>query len=524
LNANENQSHQITNLSGQVDDLERTLEDRKVQNETLTNELSKLETEKDAVIAVNQEQCDRIVQLSEELKSTATTLSDVQKLISADQEQATQMQHKIQSLETEQKVLEESILSVKRDRDDVASKLEFSKQEAEDLSSKLQSLTMNFEQLTVDRDSSESKLKICRQEASDLLNRLQSSEFLTKSMANKCDQLANDRDIVQRKLEISWQEVDDISSELKHSECLAKSLTNTCDKLKSCIAELDTKHVAAEALMNDLRSENQRNIAKCRRLEETSQSEMFCLENIITSLKKEYEAFKLESRAAAAAAIAAQLRSCEVKLESLCAINENCKLEQQSKTFDDMIVIIKKDRSNLLERVKLSAKKLEAAQNERSCLEDIVTSLKNEYEAFKVESAAAIVAQMKSCESKLEPLCTTGSHGALHQQDRSFDDMIAIVQNERSNLFLLAKEFEAAQDENVILGEQVRILSTEVSKYKLQNKGMLQALDEITNINWDGRGDGIHMGETAVNREVQTRLISFRHKVELQSNASVVSS
>jgi|LakMenEpi03Aug12_release.lakeMendotaPanAssembly.Ray.scaffolds.fasta_scaffold3234764_1 hypothetical protein len=44
----------------------------------------------------------------------------------------------------------------------------------------------------------------------------------------------------------------------------------------------------------------------------------------------------------------------------------------------------------------------------------------------------------------------------------------------------MAKNLDEAQNESAILEQQVRILSSEVSKYKLQNRGMLQALDELT--------------------------------------------
>mmetsp|Transcript_2609 Transcript_2609/g.4627 ORF Transcript_2609/g.4627 Transcript_2609/m.4627 type:complete len:201 (-) Transcript_2609:114-716(-) len=189
-----------------------------------------------------------------------------------------------------------------------------------------------------------------------------------------------------------------------------------------------------------------------------------------------------------------------------------------------MIVIIQKERSNLLEKAISMSEELEAAQDEISCLENIISSLKKEYEAFKVEAGAASAAQMRSCEAKLKPLCVTAENGTPLQQDQMFDAMIVIIQKERSNLLekakSISKDLEAAQDESFILEHQVHILSKEVSKYKLQNKGMLQALDEITNVKRDRGDEDIPIDEIGVDREVEKRLISFRHKIEIQADSS----
>ena len=123
------------------------------------------------------------------------------------------------------------------------------------------------------------------------------------------------------------------------------------------------------------------------------------------------------------------------------------------------------------------------SQSEISCLENIITSLKREYEVYEEESRAASAAQLRSCEAKIES--TT-------------------------------KVLEAAQDESAILEQQVCILSTEVSKYKIQKKGMLRALDEITNVTQNCEklsGDDTPIDEIAIDREVTKRLISFRDKV-----------
>jgi len=145
------------------------------------------------------------------------------------------------------------------------------------------------------------------------------------------------------------------------------------------------------------------------------------------------------------------MRSCETKLETICVTNENGSLPQQGHAFDDMIERIQKEHSHLYEKAISVSKELEAAQDEKSCLEKTISSLK--------------------------------------------------------------KELGAAEDESFILEQQVHILSKEVSKYKLQNKGMLQAFDEITHVKHDGGDKNVPMNQVAVDKEVEKRLMSFRHKI-----------
>ena len=167
-------------------------------------------------------------------------------------------------------------------------------------------------------------------------------------------------------------------------------------------------------------------------------------------------------------------------MESLCANDEDGTLQRRDRTFDGLILALGKELSRLRGESTSTAKKLAEAQREFSSLESIVTLLKKEHEALRIEARAAVEAQIRSCEAKLAPLCSNGGQGALSKQCRSFDNMIAIIQEELSSLSIMAKNLDEAQNESAILEQQVRILSSEVSKYKLQNRGMLQALDELT--------------------------------------------
>ena len=421
---NNDQYDQIVELTTCLDDetsenanLKKSLADEKLDNEVLGNRFAGLENERVAAMT-------KIEELSAELKSTAITLSDVQQLIIADQKQLLQMQDTIRSLEVEKQRDHDALQSITRDRDDNIRKLEFSRQEADDFKCKLES-----------------------------------SESLAESITNQCEK-------VQSLLQASGNEVNYLKKKLEYSERMTKKLENECDNLNRSIIELNTKR----------NEENQRNILRCRQQHETSQCEIACLENIIASLKKELDAFKSEARTATAA----QLKSCEAKLESLCANDEDGTLQRRDRTFDGLILALGKELSRLRGESTSTAKKLAEAQREFSSLESIVTLLKKEHEALRIEARAAVEAQIRSCEAKLAPLCSNGGQGALSKQFRSFDNMIAIIQEELSSLSIMAKNLDEAQNESAILEQQVRILSSEVSKYKLQNRGMLQALDELT--------------------------------------------
>ena len=421
---NNDQYDQIVELTTCLEDetsenanLKKSLADEKLDNEVLGNRFAGLENERVAAMT-------KIEELSAELKSTAITLSDVQQLIIADQKQLLQMQDTIRSLEVEKQRDHDALQSITRDRDDNIRKLEFSRQEADDFKCKLES-----------------------------------SESLAESITNQCEK-------VQSLLQASGNEVNYLKKKLEYSERMTKKLENECDNLNRSIIELNTKR----------NEENQRNILRCRQQHETSQCEIACLENIIASLKKELDAFKSEARTATAA----QLKSCEAKLESLCANDEDGTLQRRDRTFDGLILALGKELSRLRGESTSTAKKLAEAQREFSSLESIVTLLKKEHEALRIEARAAVEAQIRSCEAKLAPLCSNGGQGALSKQCRSFDNMIAIIQEELSSLSIMAKNLDEAQNESAILEQQVRILSSEVSKYKLQNRGMLQALDELT--------------------------------------------
>jgi len=415
---------QIGKLTSSINEIESSLAVTKEQNESLRNDISEAKRERDQAMT-------KVEGLSKELNLTAIALSEVQELISKDQIQAAETQQQLKSLEAEKQVLEESILSVRSNRDEIILQLECAKQETEDFRRKLES-----------------------------------SESLAESMTDRCE-------LVESEVQASKQSVLDLKDKLEASESLAKSMEDKCDQLRSTIAELTSKSNEADALIKVLQLENHRNIARCRQQEERSNSEIMCLENIIKALKSEYEAFKVEAKALATA----QLKSCEAKLESLYSVDGNSSPRAQDRTFDDMITILRKDRFLLIEKSRSTAKQLETAQKEISALEHAIASLRKEHETFRVETEVAATSQIRLFEAKLEPLCSFGEGCSPKMHVKTFEDMIDIIQNELSSA---ANELELAKDEKLVLDEQVCILSTEVSKFKLQNKGLLKALDDIT--------------------------------------------
>jgi chromosome segregation ATPase len=204
---------------------------------------------------------------------------------------------------------------------------------------------------------------------------------------DKTETVTIERDSHSRNLEFSRKEADEFRRKLDSSEALVATLTNQnekaqaklqCmedeyDKLTRCISQLSAKR----------KEESERLLQRCKRQQEASQCEIACLENIIASLKKEYEGFKVETTASTNA----QIKSLETKLQS--------------------IPLLQKEISHLRGELESNTKKLHAAQEEGILLDE-------------------------------------------------------------------------AQNERAILEQQVRILSSEVMKYKLQNRGMLQALDDLT--------------------------------------------
>ena len=91
-----------------------------------------------------------------------------------------------------------------------------------------------------------------------------------------------------------------------------------------------------------------------------------------------------------------------------------------------------------------------------------------------METTVSTTAQLKSLEAKLQ---------SIPLLEKEISHLRGELESNTKKLHAAQEEgvlLEEAQNERAILEQQVRILSSEVMKYKLQNRGMLQALDDLT--------------------------------------------
>jgi chromosome segregation ATPase len=316
------QCGEIVELTKRVDDgrsenekLTKSLDEEKLQNNVLNQLFADLEDEKDAMVI-------RIEDLSERLRSTSTTLTDVQ-------------------------------------------------------------------QLMID----------ARQEADEFRSKLESSEALVATLTSQ-------NETTQTKLQ---------------------SKEDECNNYTKCIADLNTKR----------NEESQRLLQRCKRQQEASQCEIACLENIVESMKKEFDAFKEEANSASAA----QTRLFEDALDSP-ARDQNRLME--------WIHLLEKELVDIRGELESVTEQLHVALEERSSMETTILTLKKEYN--------------------------------LVLEDRSsMENTISVLTKEYELFSLVARHnLEEAQNDNSILEERVRLVHFEATKYKMQNRGMLQALDELT--------------------------------------------
>ncbi len=453
-------------LKSKITSLEEELHQSKQEEERLQSFVVSMDKRRaEALASLESEKAG----LESQIKSLSMTVDAVKEM--ANREQA-QLHSKVEILEEDlRKAMLNSISDANRDRDQAMSKVEGlsdelkstaialsqvqefiskDKMQAEETQQQLRSLEAEkklLEEKIVsvknDADNMNKQLEFSRQEAEGFRRKWESSESVAESMTNRCF-------LIEAEVEASKLVVLQLNEKLVSSESLTKAAEDQCDQLRSCIAELSTKCDEADALMNALQLETQRSIASCRQEEERNNSKIHSLENMIASLTAEYKAFKVEAEAAAVA----QLRSCEAKLASLCAGDGNNCDQSQEYTFDDMIARLAQEHSILAEKYTSTAKQLDAAQKKISALELAITTLRKVHEAFKLEADATATTQMKSYEASLES-----------------------IQNELSNK---VNELELAQNEKVALKQEVCMLSTQASKFKLQNKGLLKAMDQLT--------------------------------------------
>ena len=342
-------SIEIQSLTWKVDDAEARFKLSELENKALTEE-------RDVRVV---DHCNEIAKLTKRVEDELSERVNLQKLF---------VDEKLQN-----ELLSRRSVDAETERDAATIRIS-------ELSEQLKSTSLtltNVQQLIVSDEK----------QISELQNTIRSLEMERHEANDRTESITSERDSNSRHLEFSRKEADEFRCKLDSSEALVATLTNQNEKAQAKLQSMEDEYDKLTRCISQLsakrKEESERLLQRCKRQQEASQCEIACLENIITSLKKEYEAFKVETTVTTTA----QTRSFEAKLQS--------------------IPLLEKEISHLRGELETNTKKLHAALEEGLLLDE-------------------------------------------------------------------------ARNERAILEQQVRILSSEVMKYKLQNRGMLQALDDLT--------------------------------------------
>ena len=340
---------EIQSLIRKVDDAEARFKLSEVENKALTEE-------KDVRLV---EHCNEIAKLTKRVDNELSEKINIQKLF------------------VDEKLQNELLC---RRSVDAETEIDAASIRISELSEQLKSTSLTLtdvQQLIVADEKQISELQ-------SIIRKLEKEKYEAN---DRTETVTMERDTHSRNLEFSRKEADEFRRQLDSSEALVATLTNQNEKAQAKLQSMEDEYDKLTRCISQLsakrKEESERLLQRCKRQQEASQCEIACLENIIASLKKEYEAYKVETTVSTTA----QLKSLEAKLQS--------------------IPLLEKEISHLRGELESNMKKLHAAQEEGVLLEE-------------------------------------------------------------------------AQNERAILEQQVRILSSEVMKYKLQNRGMLQALDDLT--------------------------------------------
>ena len=261
----------------------------------------------------------------------------------------------------------------------------------------------------------------------DLSERLRSTSTTLTDVQQLMIDARQEADEFRCKLDSSEALVATLTSQNETAKAKLQSMEDECNNYTKCIADLNTKR----------NEESHRLLQRCKRQQEASQCEIACLENIVESMKKEYEEFKEEANSASAA----QTRLFEDALDSP-AREQNGLME--------WIHLLEKELVDIRGKLESVTEQLNVALEERSSMENTMLTLTREYDLVLADRS-------------------------------SMENTISVLTKEYELFSLLARHnLEEAQNDNSILEERARILSSEAMKYKMQNRGMLQALDELT--------------------------------------------
>ncbi|KAL7551434.1 hypothetical protein ACHAWF_014622 [Thalassiosira exigua] len=400
--------------------------------------------------------------------------------------------------------------SLQKEKDNLITDIEVAKKEACREQEQLTCKIISLEDLLLEsKDEEDRRLNIVKsleEEKIQLQASIKEAEDKSKNEQNAASAAINHNQELSLKIqddkEKASQEQGKLSSKIEYLKRLLLESTEEEEKLTERIKSLEIDHAVTLAdveesveklsqQVNSLSSEleftkgiNGSLSAQLKDAKKIGSEDYKRLTNMIASLEAELTASKQE----------------EEQLNRSIEMIESSHAEALSRLEDENNVLTSQNQELSIRIEGLSSTNnsaISSLQEDNFCLENTLSKLK---------------------QGKVNEGNTCRGH-----QDRSFDDMVGMIQQECSDLIKksqsMAKELEQSHSESAAL-EQVL---AEASSYKLQNVSVLQALDDITNLKWESKEDeGMSMVEVVVNREVEKRLTALCHKIETRAtnNAS----
>lgn len=493
-------AEQLADAKSKISGHEATISENEIKIISLTDEVSALISWKEALTLQKIEKDEVLAEHIEQNASLASMLSDakderdsIQEMLESSVSMQKQLSTRITSLEKENIALIEREKEATKEVSELTSQLSVAETDMADMDDMLSGRQVELDTLT------QKHLQLIDEkgllsEQNELLNEQLNGARLKFSVLEKalCE-METEKNCLATSLREADQENEGLTVQVENMRHELESTAVTLADVQSMI-HLD--HREATKMTREIKD---------------LKTKISILEESLTETRRERDdtASRLESSRLVEDELRDQLEDSQAMVEAM-----TTRVEQMTKDVAQLGA--HRDTSDeLSQHLRLKMKRQEeASRDEIQCLENIISSLKKEYGAFKTEMEFALGAQTRHCEAKLEALC--GDYLATPQSANSFDDLVALLGSElkcvRSKSDLLSSELERSQDEGIILGQQVLILSKEVSKYKLQSKDMLQALEEFTKTR--SRDPDLPLDEVMVDNEIKKRLAVFRQKIE----------
>ena len=499
-------AEQLADAKSQISSHEATIGENEAKILSLSDEVSALISWKEAM-AVKKREVDDLTavlvehkeqknSLIEQNASLTSSLSDakeennsIQERLDSSVSMQKQLGTRITSLEEENAALIEREMGATKEISELTSQLSVAETDMTDMDDMLSAKHVELETL-MQKHSLLVDEKGLLSEQNEALNEQLSSVRLKFNVLEKAlREMETEKSCLATSLREANQENEGLTVQVEN---MRHELESTAATLADVHSMIQVDHREATKMMREIKD---------------LKTKISTLEESLVTERRERDdtSSRLESSRLIEDELRDQLEDSQAMVEAM-----TTRVEQMTKDVAQLGAL--RDTSDeLSQRLRLKMKRQEeSSRDEIQCLESIISSLKKEYGAFKTEMEFALAAQTRHCEAKLEALC--GDYLATPQSANSFDDLVALLAREmkrvRSKSDQLSSELERSQDEGIILGQQVLILSKEVSKYKLQSKDMYQALEEFT------KTRSRDPNKVVDNDEIKKRLAVFRRKIE----------